>query len=202
MTCSVLDPFFLGLFASFVPSGRIYHPKVHLAHGMSYPISSQVKTGYCGHEDVDHDMVPAAPAVFRFTSVADPERQPRVRVSWPRHVRLVPVAVVAAVVVVVVVVVEVVVTSIRRQIMMREHGWRTKYWNCVTCCRCPWGCRIWAIRKMIFPLWWKERFYNTESPRLVPDQWDGRNLNCSFLMPWKHKYSETSASATRVNAAL
>jgi hydroxyacid-oxoacid transhydrogenase len=55
--------------------------KVHLAHGMSYPISSQVVSGYRGYEDVDHDMVPhghsvilAAPAVFRFTGVADPVR--------------------------------------------------------------------------------------------------------------------------------
>jgi hydroxyacid-oxoacid transhydrogenase len=55
--------------------------KVHLAHGMSYPISSQVVPGYRGYDDVDHDMVPhghsvilAAPAVFRFTGQADPER--------------------------------------------------------------------------------------------------------------------------------
>jgi hydroxyacid-oxoacid transhydrogenase len=48
---------------------------------MSYPISSQVVKGYRGYDDVDHDMVPhghsvilAAPAVFRFTGVADPER--------------------------------------------------------------------------------------------------------------------------------
>jgi hydroxyacid-oxoacid transhydrogenase len=48
---------------------------------MSYPISSQVKPGYRGYADVDHDMVPhghsvilAAPAVFRFTGVADPAR--------------------------------------------------------------------------------------------------------------------------------
>jgi hydroxyacid-oxoacid transhydrogenase len=81
MTCFILDPFFLGLFASFLPSGRIYHPIVHLAHGMSYPISSQVKTGYRGYADVDHAMIAhghsvilAAPAVFRFTGVADPAR--------------------------------------------------------------------------------------------------------------------------------
>jgi hydroxyacid-oxoacid transhydrogenase len=48
---------------------------------MSYPISSQVVVGYRGYDDVDHDMVPhghsvilAAPAVFRFTGQADPER--------------------------------------------------------------------------------------------------------------------------------
>jgi hydroxyacid-oxoacid transhydrogenase len=54
---------------------------VHLPHGMSYPVSGQVKTycapGYPG----DHPLVPHgisvilnAPAVFRFTAVANPER--------------------------------------------------------------------------------------------------------------------------------
>jgi len=53
---------------------------VHLCHGMSYPIASQVKT-YKGYEHVDHPMVPhghsvivAAPAVFSFTGAADPVR--------------------------------------------------------------------------------------------------------------------------------
>jgi hydroxyacid-oxoacid transhydrogenase len=59
---------------------------VHLCHGMSYPISSQI-TGYRGYNmenigvAVEHDMVPhghsvilAAPAVVRFTAVANPER--------------------------------------------------------------------------------------------------------------------------------
>lgn len=53
---------------------------VHLCHGMSYPISSQVRE-YKGYEDATHPLVPhglsvivGAPAVFRFTGVADPER--------------------------------------------------------------------------------------------------------------------------------
>jgi hydroxyacid-oxoacid transhydrogenase len=56
---------------------------VHLCHGMSYPIASQVKTyqGYDRDDTVDHPIVPhglsvivSAPAVFRFTSEADPDR--------------------------------------------------------------------------------------------------------------------------------
>jgi hydroxyacid-oxoacid transhydrogenase len=58
---------------------------VHLCHGMSYPISSQVKV-YQGYDHLDlaidhHPLVPhglsvivSAPAVFRFTAGADPDR--------------------------------------------------------------------------------------------------------------------------------
>jgi hydroxyacid-oxoacid transhydrogenase len=55
---------------------------VHLCHGMSYPISSQVRDywGY-GKHATDHPLVPhglsvivSAPAVFSYTSAADPER--------------------------------------------------------------------------------------------------------------------------------
>ena len=55
---------------------------VHLPHGMSYPVSSQVRAYRArGYEAVDHALVPHgvsvivnAPAVFRYTAVASPER--------------------------------------------------------------------------------------------------------------------------------
>jgi hydroxyacid-oxoacid transhydrogenase len=60
---------------------------VHLCHGMSYPISSQVKSSYQspnGYENPmdPHPLIPhglsvivAAPAVFCFTGVANPDRR-------------------------------------------------------------------------------------------------------------------------------
>src|SRR5206468_2696074 len=55
---------------------------VHLPHGMSYPVAGLVRTFRApGYEAVDHPMVPHgisvilnAPAVFRFTACANPER--------------------------------------------------------------------------------------------------------------------------------
>ena len=58
---------------------------VHLCHGMSYPVSSQVKESFSGHaasyQTVDHALIPHglsvivnAPAVFSWTASACPER--------------------------------------------------------------------------------------------------------------------------------
>jgi hydroxyacid-oxoacid transhydrogenase len=54
---------------------------VHLPHGMSYPVSGHLKTYHAPGYDVPHPLVPHgisvilnAPAVFRFTASANPQR--------------------------------------------------------------------------------------------------------------------------------
>ena len=65
---------------------------VHLPHGMSYPVSGMVREfpppGYGAHHPlVPHGMsvILNAPAVFRFTAQANPDRHLRAAESWGGH---------------------------------------------------------------------------------------------------------------------
>ena len=67
---------------------------VHLPHGMSYPVAGMVKTYVPSGYDVDHPLVPHgiavivnAPAAFRFTAVACPDRHLKAAVVLGADVR-------------------------------------------------------------------------------------------------------------------
>lgn len=76
------DSLFAMMIASSAAGMGFGNAGVHLCHGMSYPVSSQVKATNTSIDDnVDHPLIPHglsvavnAPAVFDYTEIADPQR--------------------------------------------------------------------------------------------------------------------------------
>lgn len=76
------DSLFAMMIASSAAGMGFGNAGVHLCHGMSYPVSSQVKGNVTNlYDNVDHPLIPHglsvavnAPAVFDYTEIADPQR--------------------------------------------------------------------------------------------------------------------------------